>query len=107
MTYTYTGINGTSYETSATPPTNAGSYTVLATANNENYTGTATGTLVVGKAAATVTLGSLAQTYDGSPRAATSTTGPDELAVSYTYTGIDGTTYATSATAPTDRKSVV
>ena len=39
------------YNGSSTPPTTAGSYTVVATLNNDNYQGTATGTLVIAKAA--------------------------------------------------------
>jgi pyrimidine deaminase RibD-like protein len=46
VTYTYNG--------SATPPTATGSYTVVATINDPNYQGTATGTLVIAKATAGV-----------------------------------------------------
>ena len=35
------------YEGSATPPTDVGSYAVVATVNNSNYAGTASGTLVI------------------------------------------------------------
>ena len=80
------------YNGSATPPAAAGSYAVVATINDANYQGTATGTLVIGKATATVSLGNLAQTYTGSPLAATATTSPAGLTVSFTYNG--------SATAP-------
>ena len=99
--YSYTGTDGTSYGPSATPPTAAGSYTVVATVNNANYVGSATGTLVISKAGATVTLGGLAQTYTGSPLAATSTTIPASLSVTYLYAGTDGTTYGPSSTPPT------
>jgi hypothetical protein len=75
------------YNGSATVPTAAGSYTVVATVNDTNYQGTANGTLVIGKAAATVTLGSLAPTYDGTPKAATATTTPGGLNVGFTYDG--------------------
>jgi hypothetical protein len=44
-------------------------------------------TLTVTKADATVTLGDLSQTYDGSAKAATATTTPGGLAVTYTYNG--------------------
>ena len=47
MTFTYNG--------SATVPTAAGSYTVVATINDANYQGSATGTLVIDKATLTVT----------------------------------------------------
>jgi Bacterial Ig-like domain (group 3)/MBG domain/Putative Ig domain/NHL repeat len=48
FTYTYTGIGSTVYGPSSTPPTADGSYTVVATiVSGENYTGSATGTLVI------------------------------------------------------------
>ncbi len=75
------------YNGSTTPPTAAGSYAIVATINDPNYTGSASGTLVIAKAAATVTLGSLAQTYSGSPLSATAATTPTGLAVSLTYNG--------------------
>ncbi len=82
------------YAGSASPPTLAGGYAVVATVNDANYQGTASGTLTIAKAAATVTLvpGSLSATYDGTPKAAVVTTIPAGLAVNVTYTG--------SATAP-------
>ena len=89
MSFTYNG--------SATVPTNAGSYTVIGTINDANYQGSATGTLVINKASGAVTLGSLNQTYDGSAKAATATTTPSGLAVSFTYNG--------SATVPTSAGS--
>ncbi|MBK9539581.1 MAG: S8 family serine peptidase [Flavobacteriales bacterium] len=45
------------YNGSATPPVNAGSYAVLVTVNNANYVGTMSATLVVQKAPATATTG--------------------------------------------------
>ena len=75
------------YNGSATPPAAAGFYEVVATVDDANYEGLATGTLAVSKAAATVALGDLAQLYDGTPRYATATTRPDELAVDMTYDG--------------------
>ena len=81
------------YNGSATVPTAAGSYTVVATINDANYQGSATGTLVIGQASGSITLGSLSQTYDGSARSATATTTPSGLTVNFTYNG--------SATVPT------
>jgi hypothetical protein len=81
------------YNGSSTAPTVAGSYTVVGTISDSNYTGTATGTLVIGKATATLTLGSLSQTYTGSALATTATTAPTSLTVNFTYNG--------SSTAPT------
>ncbi|MBS0631903.1 MAG: hypothetical protein JSS11_08320 [Verrucomicrobia bacterium] len=87
VTFTYNG--------SSTPPTNGGSYTVVGTINNINYSGTKTGTLIINKAAATVTLGNLSATYDGSPKAATATTSPSGLTVTFKYNG--------SSTSPTNQ----
>lgn len=83
---------GFTYNGSATAPIAAGSYPVVATISDPNYTGTATGTLVISKASATVTLGGLSATFDGTAHAVTTTTVPAGLSVSVTYNG--------SATAP-------
>jgi len=64
------------YNGTATVPTNAGSYTVIGTINDANYTGSATNTLVISQASASITLGSLSQTYSGTARLATATTIP-------------------------------
>jgi hypothetical protein len=75
------------YNGSASAPVNAGSYAVTAAITDPNYSGTASGTLVVGRAAASVTLGALAQIYDGTPRTATAITNPAGLGVQVTYNG--------------------
>jgi hypothetical protein len=80
------------YDGSATAPINAGSYAVVATINDVNFQGSATGTLIIAKATATVTLGSLTQTFTGTARNATATTVPAGKTVTFTYNG--------SATAP-------
>ena len=54
-------------------------------------------TLTIAQASATVTLGNLTQTYDGNAKAASATTNPSSLTVTFTYNG--------SATAPTDAGS--
>jgi hypothetical protein len=87
VTFTYNG--------SATIPTSAGSYTVVGTINDPNYQGSATGTLVIAQASGGIVLGSLNQTYNGSAEAATATTTPSGLAVTFTYNG--STTVPTSA----------
>ena len=56
-----TGLTVTiTYDGSATAPTNAGSYAVVGTISDPNYTGSASGTLVVGKADQTITFAALA-----------------------------------------------
>ncbi len=81
------------YNGSATPPTNAGTYTVVATLDSQTSNSTAIGTLVIGKADATVSLSGLSATADGTPKSVTATTTPANLTVNITYSG--------SATAPT------
>jgi trimeric autotransporter adhesin len=58
------------YNSSATVPTSAGSYTVVGTINDANYTGSATGTLVIARATLTITATSNIKTYDGTTSAA-------------------------------------
>ena len=91
------------YGGKTTPPTNAGSYAVVGTVSDPNYTGNATGTLVISKAAAGVTLGGLTATYSGKAIAATATTSPAGLPVTFTYNGsatapVNAGTYAVVAT---------
>ena len=81
------------YNGSTAVPTNVGTYTVVATINDANYQGSATGTLTIAKATPQITLGGLTQTYDGSPKSVTVTTNPAGLNYTVTYNG--------STTAPT------
>lgn len=59
------------YDGSATPPTNAGDYTVVATIAQSGYSGTDTQTLHVAKAVGTVTFGATAFTFDGTAHSTT------------------------------------
>ncbi len=77
------------------------SVTFTPTDTSDYNTATANVTLTVNKAAASVALGSLAQTYDGTAKAASATTTPSGLSVTFSYSGTGGTTYGPSATAPT------
>ena len=63
----------------------AATYSVIVSGAMGTVTNSAT--LTVTKASATVTLGSLSQTYDGSAKAASATTTPSGLAVTFTYNG--------------------
>ena len=93
-----TGMNVTfTYNGASMAPTAAGSYTVLSTITDRNYSGSATATLVISKAATSITLDSLSATYDGNPHPATATTTPRGLNVMLTYNG--------SATPPTAANS--
>ena len=73
------------YDGKAQAPTNAGSYAVVATVNNANYQGSASGTLKIEKAAATVNLSNLTHTYDGTVKAASASTTPTGLNVDFAY----------------------
>ncbi len=92
------------YDGNAVVPTNAGSYAVVATVNDANYTGSASGTLTINRAVALVTLGNLAQVFDGTPKPVTVTTSPTGLAVTTTYNSLPTPptnvgSYAVAATA--------
>lgn len=95
------GLSGVSvtYDGSATLPINAGSYAVIASLTNSNYTATpVSGTLVISKATATLSLSNLNQNYTGSPLSITVTTAPVGL-------GVVSVTYNGSATVPTNAGS--
>src|SRR5439155_19884093 len=84
------GLSGVSitYNGSATAPTDIGSYSVVASLNNANYTASnATGTLTITKGTATLTLSNLTQTYDGSAKPVTVTVVPAGLQIAVTYDG--------------------
>jgi hypothetical protein len=80
------GLNVTlTYAGSSTPPSNAGAYAMLATVNDVNYTGSATGTLIIAKAAAQISLVAPTAVYNGNPQVATASTTPANLAMTITY----------------------
>jgi len=85
----------TTYNGSTTVPSAVGTYPVIASLNNSNYTAApATGNLVISSTAASIFITNLAQTYTGSPLPVTVTTNPVGLTYSVTYDG--------SATVPTN-----
>ncbi len=57
--------NSITYAGSTTPPTNAGSYAVVATIASTNYAGTASGTLVIAKADQTISFASVGRVPPG------------------------------------------
>jgi hypothetical protein len=82
------------YNGSTTPPTNAGTYTVVATINDNFYQGSVTGIFTIEQLSTTITLSNLTQTYDGNPKPVT---------ISIPLTNINYTvTYNGSTTPPTD-----
>ena len=105
VTYSYAGVNGTTYGSSATKPTAAGSYTVTASvASNTNYnvaSSSATAfTIDVATPTVTPTVGTY--TYIGSAQGPTAATN-NGTGTSYTfsYVGVSGTSYSASSTRPT------
>ena len=68
-------------------PSNAGTYTVVGTIVDNNYSGGATATMTIHKALADVELYALVHDYDGTPKHASTTTNPPNLLVRVTYDG--------------------
>jgi beta-lactamase superfamily II metal-dependent hydrolase len=95
------GLSGVTitYNGSSTPPTNAGSYAVVASLTNSDYSAPeATGTLTIAKASATISLSNLSHVYDGTAKNAIASTNPAGLSgITITYNG--------SATLPTNAGS--
>ncbi|GAA4427726.1 hypothetical protein GCM10023188_11170 [Pontibacter saemangeumensis] len=89
ITYSYAGTGSTIYPSSATAPTNAGTYSVTATyAGGANHSGSSkVATVTITPAQARITLADLQKTYNGSAQGATATTSPEGLSVNVTYAG--------------------
>ena len=84
------GLTGLSltYVGQATAPTNAGSYLVVASLDNPNYTAADTSaTLTINKATATVIVTDPCVVYDGSLQAPTGSTIPEGLTLRYAFIG--------------------
>jgi hypothetical protein len=75
------------YNGSATAPTNAGSYAVVATVQDANYQGTASGTLVIAKVNQIITFGALSDKTYGDADFTVSATASSGLVVSFTASG--------------------
>jgi hypothetical protein len=97
------GLNvALTYNGSATAPTAAGSYSVQATIASSEYTGTASGTLVINKAEATITVTPYNVTYNGNAHTATGTaTGADGANLSADLS-LSATTHTAAGTYPAD-----
>lgn len=98
----YSGIDGTRYGPSSTPPSEAGSYAVVVTVIDPNREGVAAETLIIAPTSATLALADLSATYSGSPHAASASTTPNGLLVELSYSGIEGTSYGPSSAPPTN-----
>ncbi|MEY4227669.1 MAG: hypothetical protein RLZ84_261, partial [Actinomycetota bacterium] len=101
---TYVGRASTTYALTSTAPTDAGTYTVAASINETNYSGTASADYEVEKQLITVTLNSSAlnPTFTGRARLVDATTTPTGKAVVVSYQGSGSTSYASSTFAPTN-----
>jgi hypothetical protein len=106
LSYSYLGAGSTSYGPSATPPTNAGSYTVTAsfaaTANYNEVLSTPA-SFSIAKASGTGSVSLAGWTYGATannPASTSATNGTGSL--SYSYRGAGSTTYGPSATKPSD-----
>ncbi|WP_052263304.1 MBG domain-containing protein [Geobacter pickeringii] len=78
------------YNGSATAPTAAGSYVVVATVTDANYTGSATGTLVIAKATPSITWGTPSAVVVGTALSATQLNATASVPGTYTYTPASG-----------------
>ncbi|MEZ4740814.1 MAG: MBG domain-containing protein [Flavobacteriales bacterium] len=102
-----TGVAYTlTYNGSTTPPVNVGSYAVQVTANDPNYVGSLSATLVVQPATAqfSIAAGSLTRTYTGAAQSVPVTVVPAGLAYTITYGGsttppVNAGSYAVQVTA--------
>jgi hypothetical protein len=105
------GLSGVTitYDGSTTPPTNAGSYAVVASLTSDNYeAANATGTLVISKATPAFDVHAGTSTYDGTTHSATATAhggAGETLTVTLTYSGTNSTTYGPTALPPTNAGS--
>jgi len=97
-TYVYTPAAGTIPATG----TDMLSVTFIPTDETDYTTATQTVSLTVTQATAVVTLGSLTQTYSGAPEPVTVSTSPTGLFLTFSYTGVNGTIYPSTATPPTN-----
>ncbi len=78
---------GLTYNNNPAGPTQAGSYSIEASVTDPNFTGSATGTLVIGKGVAQIALSNLSQVANGSARAVGVSTSPAGLTTVVTYDG--------------------
>ncbi len=78
------------YSGSTTPPTAVGIYAVAATINNTNYTGSASGTLVIGKATTAIAWATPAAITYGTPLGASQLNASSTVPGTFTYAPASG-----------------
>ncbi len=109
-TFSYSGMGGTTYEASATRPTNAGTYIVKATvaASTDGFykpASSSAAAFTIDKAAPTISVsGTQVFTYNGSSQGSATITYNGDGTTSLLYTNTSGTAYS-SSTAPTNAGS--
>lgn len=82
------------YDGSSTAPTNAGSYAVLTTVNEANYTGSSSGTLIIAKATPVITWATPAPINVGTPLSATQLNATADVAGTFVYSPASGAVLA-------------
>ncbi|RNI29118.1 MBG domain-containing protein [Rufibacter latericius] len=90
-------------ETTVSNPTNAGAYEVLASLTNDNYSGSAEGTLVIAKASTKTEVVASDAIYNGSAHKGPATVKGDgglNQAITVYYAGVAPTVYPSSTNAP-------
>jgi glucose/arabinose dehydrogenase len=101
LVVSYQGFGSTSYGPSATPPTNVGTYEVTASVNDANYVGSDSAFLNIDRSSdVQIAISQLQATYNGNPQPVSVQTTPAVQGVTIIYTGLDGTVYGPSSTAP-------
>ncbi|MBV6643195.1 MAG: T9SS type A sorting domain-containing protein [Cyclobacteriaceae bacterium] len=75
------------YDGSASQPTNAGTYQVIVTIDEQNYEGADTVKLIIEKAGGLIEITDLEQVYDGTAKSISVSTTPSDLNTSITYDG--------------------
>ena len=102
LTYSYVGTGDTVYAATAIAPTQPGSYQVTAASSDLNFTGSETRAFTITPASLSgLTWGEPASLeFDGNAKTYTASA-PGVGSFTYSYEGRSGTTYASSATPPT------
>jgi len=75
------------YNGSTTPPTNAGTYTVVATIDDNFYAASKTSTFIIEKAPRVINISNVSQTYDGNPKPVTVSIPSVNVNYDVTYNG--------------------
>jgi outer membrane protein OmpA-like peptidoglycan-associated protein len=99
----YSGTGATTYGPSASAPTNAGAYSLVATINDVNYEGSNTSAWTINKQTVIVnaTQSALTKVFNGTTHTVPVSTSPTGKNLAINYTGINGTVY-NSSFAPTN-----